>query len=180
MSHQPYEIWILSEDQITPQEQEDLRQHLKECPECFELQRSWTKVQTQIKEAPVKPAPSGFVPRWKTQFAIRQKEQESRQARTLLISLTSGAGALTIALAVIMLPDFSLISILVGSLTTLVKLYSGIESIYMVARSIFNSAPTITLVISGLLLAGWISLAAFAWGISIWRINTKRVKNNEN
>jgi hypothetical protein len=177
MNHQPYETWILDELQINPQEQDSLHQHLKECPECQQLYYSWNKVQTQLKSAPVKTAPAGFVGRWKSQLVTRQKEQERRQARTLLISLASGAGAIMIALAVILLPDFSIISITVGFLTTLIKLFSGLESLWSITSGIVKSAPTITLIISGLLLAGWISLAAFAWGLSIWRITSKGVKN---
>jgi len=179
MNHQPYEEWILDEVQIDPQEQDSLNQHLKECPECYKLYHSWNKVQNQIRSTPVKAAPAGFMRRWKTDFASRQQEQERRQARTLLISLASGAGAVMIALAVILLPDFSVISLLVGFMTTIIKLFSGIESLWSVTRNIIDSAPTITLIISGLLIAGWISLAAFAWGLSIWRITTKRVKANE-
>jgi hypothetical protein len=177
MNHQPFENWILDDVQLAEQEQDSLNQHIKECPECYKLYHSWNKVQTQLKETPVKPAPDGFMHRWKYDFAKRQKEQERRQARTLLISLASGAGAIMIAMAVIFLPDFSLISILVKSLTILVKLFSGIEGIWSIIKSFVTSAPTTVLVISGLLLAGWISLAAFAWGISIWRITSKEVKN---
>jgi anti-sigma factor RsiW len=176
MNHQPYENWILDEIQITPQERDSLNQHLKECPECYQLFHSWNKVQTQIKSTPVKPAPAGFISRWKTEMAARQKAQERRQARTLLISLVSGAGAIMIALAVILLPNFSFISLMVGFLTTIVKLFSGLESLWSVIRNIAASAPPIVLVISGLLVAGWISLATFAWGVSIWRITTKGVK----
>lgn len=177
MNHQPYEDWILDELQLTPQEQDSLSQHLKECPECYKLSHSWNKVQTQLRSTPVKSAPDGFISRWKTDFAARQKAQERRQARTLLISLTSGALAIAIALAVILLPDFSFISLTVGFLTTVIKIFSGIESIWSVASNIVDSAPTVSLVIGGLLIAGWISLAAFVWGISIWRITTKGVKN---
>jgi anti-sigma factor RsiW len=176
MNHQPFENWILDELTRTPQEQNSLDQHLKECPDCYRLQRSWSKVQQQIVAAPRKTAPASFMSHWKSNFAARQKEQERRQARTLLISLASGAGAILIALAVIMLPDFSVISLLVGFLTAVVKLFSGLESTWSMATNIFNSAPTITLVVTGLMIAGWISLAAFAWGISIWRITTKGVK----
>lgn len=176
MNHQPYENWILDEVQLTPQEQVSLKQHLKECPECFELQRSWSKVQVQLTTTPVKPAPTGFVSRWKTEFALRQKQQEERQARTLLISLASGAAAVIIALAVILLPDFSVISLTVGFLTTMVKLFSGLQGLWSVAKTLITSASPSTLIISGLLLAAWVSLAAFAWGISIWRITTKGVK----
>ena len=177
MSHQPFEQWILDDIQITPQEQETLDQHLKECPECHQLHKSWHKVQSQIRSTQVKAAPAGFVKRWKNDFALRKREQERRQARTLLISLTSGIGAVAIAMAIILLPDFSLISLTVGFLTTIIKLFSGIESLWSILRSLVTSAPTFTLVIGGLLTTGWISLAAFAWGISIWRITTKGVKN---
>jgi hypothetical protein len=179
MNHQPYENLILDDLQITPQERDSLNQHLKECDECFKLSHSWNKVQTQLASTPAKPAPEGFMRRWKVDFAARQSAQERRQARTLLISLASGAFAVMIALAVILLPDFSFISLTVGFLTTVVKLFSGIESLWSVGSSIVASAPTITLIIGGLLIAGWISLAAFIWGISIWRITTKRVKTNE-
>lgn len=177
MNHQPYENWILDEVQISSQEQDSLKEHLKECPECYKLYHSWNKVQTELKTIPVQPAPAGFMRRWKYEFASRQREQERRQARTLFISLASGAGAVLIALAVILLPDFSFISLLVRFLTTIVKLFSGVESIISISRNLIDSAPTITLVISGLFVAGWISLAVFAWGLSIYRITTKGVKN---
>ncbi len=177
MNHQPYENWILDEIQLTPQEEDSLNQHLKECQGCYQLSNSWNKVRAQIKSTPVKPAPAGFVRRWNEQLATRQKDQERRQARTLFISLASGAGAIMIALAVILLPDFSFISLMVGFLSAIVRVFSGIESLWSVLRSIVTTAPTITLVVSGLLLAGWISLAAFAWGISIWRITSKGVKS---
>ncbi|MHB8086727.1 MAG: anti-sigma factor family protein [Anaerolineaceae bacterium] len=177
MNHQPYENWILDEVQIDSQEQDSLKQHLKECPECFKLNHSWNKVQTEIKSTPVEPAPAGFMRRWKYEFASRQRELERRQARTLFISLASGAGAVLIALAVILLPDFSFISLMVRFLTTLVKLFSGIDSIVSISRNLIESAPTITLIIIGMFIAGWICLAVFAWGLSIYRITTKGVKN---
>jgi uncharacterized membrane protein YgdD (TMEM256/DUF423 family) len=177
MNHQPYENWILDEVQINSQEQDSLKAHLKECPECFKLYHSWNKVHAEIKTTPAQPAPAGFMRRWKYEFASRQREQERRQARTLFISLASGAGAILIALAVILLPDFSFISLLVRFLSTVVQLFSGIESVVSLSRNLINSAPTITLIISGLFIAGWICLAVFAWGISIYRITTKGVKN---
>ena len=177
MNHQPYENWILDEVQINSQEKDSLKQHLKECSECFKLNHSWNKVQTEIKSTPIEPAPAGFMRRWKYEFASRQREQERRQARTLFISLASGAGAVLIALAVILLPDFSLISLMVRFLTTIVKLFSGIDSLISVSRNLIESAPTITLVVSVLFVAGWICLAVFAWGLSIYRITTKGVKN---
>lgn len=177
MNHQPYENWILDEVQINSQEQDSLKKHLKECPECFKLNHSWNKVQTEIKSTPIEPTPAGFMRRWKYEFASRQREQERRQARTLFISLASGAGAVLIALAVILLPDFSLISLMVRFLTTIVKLFSGIDSLISVSRNLIESAPTITLVVSVLFVAGWICLAVFAWGLSIYRITTKGVKN---
>jgi hypothetical protein len=64
-------------------------------------------------------------------------------------------------------------------LTTIVKLFSGLESIVSISKSLIDSASTITLIISGLFIAGWISLSVFAWGLSIYRITTKGVKTNE-
>ena len=177
MNHQLYEDWILDDVQLTTQEQDSLNQHLKECHECYKLYHSWNKVQTQIQSAPVAPAPAGFVNRWKTDFASRKKAQERRQARTLLISLSSGALAIMIALAVILLPNFSFISLTVGFLTILVKMATGLQSLWTIASTLVSSASPSTLIIGGLLVAGWVSLVALVWGLSIWKITTKKVKN---
>ncbi len=177
MNHQLYENWILDDIQLTPQEQDSLNQHLKECHECYKLYHSWNKVQTQIKSAPVAPAPAGFVNRWKVDFASRKQAQERRQARTLLIGLSSGAFAIMIALGIILLPNFSFISLMVGFLTILVKMATGLQSLWTIVSTLVSSASPSTLIICGLIVAGWISLAALVWGLSIWKITAKGVKN---
>ncbi|MCX6055785.1 MAG: hypothetical protein NTZ74_12910 [Chloroflexi bacterium] len=176
MNHQPYDNWILEDAQVCPDDREALNNHLEECPECYQLQHFWINVRSQLETAPIKPAPAEFIPKWKIQFALHQKAQERRQARTLLICLGSSAGAILIALAAILLPDLSLISLTVRFLTTVVKLFNTLDSLIAIFRSLVELAPATTLVISGLLIAGWVSLAAFAWGISIWRVTQKGVK----
>jgi hypothetical protein len=175
MNHQPYENWILDGRPQDRQEKEQFELHLKECPECFRLQQSWERVHSQIKAAPFKSAPDGFVPRWKIEFAQRIRLQERKQARTMLISLGSGAGAILIALAAVLLPKFSFISIFVGFVSTLIRLFDNLQKLWGLAVGLIQNAPTTLLIVSGILIAGWISLILFAWGISIWRVSLKEV-----
>jgi hypothetical protein len=175
MNHQPYEKWILDgqpEDQL---EKAQLELHLKECSECFRLQQSWDRVHSQIKSTSPKSAPVGFLRRWQTEFAQRSRIQEQKQARTMLISLGSGAGAVMIALAAVLLPKFSIISMFVEFTSTLIRLFDNLRKLWNVLTGLIQAAPTTFLIVSGILLAGWISLILFAWGVSIWRVSLKGV-----
>jgi anti-sigma factor RsiW len=176
MNHQPFEVWILDDKQINPQERELLDRHLKDCPECYRLDHAWSKARRQLESTPLRAPQTGFVARWQSQFAQRQKVHERQQARTLLISLGSGGGAVLVALIALFLPKFSLISLLVRSLTTIIRLFNGLDAIWSVFLGLVRTAPTITILITGVLLAGLISLATFAFGISLWRISLKGVK----
>jgi hypothetical protein len=39
MDHRPYEDWLLDDERLTPEQDRDLRIHLRNCPECAALAR---------------------------------------------------------------------------------------------------------------------------------------------
>lgn len=174
MNHQPYETWILDEHPVSDEHKIALEEHLKTCPECVKLKRSWVMVEKTLISTPVKQAPARFVNDWKGSLAARKRAQEKKQARTLLISLCSGGVAIMIALAALFLPEFSLISVGVGFVTTLVQLLTGLENFWSIIFRLSRSIPVSTIIITGVLISSWIILACLAWGLSIWKLAFRR------
>jgi hypothetical protein len=48
MNHEPFETWILSqrEENLSPQQQTDLLEHMDECPRCQQMSTNWANVES--------------------------------------------------------------------------------------------------------------------------------------
>lgn len=179
MSHQPFENWILDEPPVTPDEKQELAKHINECPECGHLVEGWKSVQHSIRVSEMYSAPADFTAKWSENLARRKREQEKRQARILITSLCSGAGALLIALVILYLPEFSLISLAAGFISTLFAVINGIGNFWSITFKLIQTVPTTTLIVTIAIVSGWVLLASFTLGLSIWKLAFRRKVQNE-
>ena len=179
MNHQPFEAWILEDQEITQDQKINLDQHLVGCSDCAKLARSWTAAKHEIKSSAVVSAPEGFSQRWQSSLEARRKLQERQQARIMLTSLVSTALAIFITLGILLLPDISPITVMVSFLSGLIKIVNSISQLWIFMSSFLRAAPTSMLIGLGLALSIWISLTSLAWGISLWRITLKGIKTTK-
>lgn len=170
MNHYPFRNWILDEAELNVAQQEELEAHLAECPQCAQISRSLSAALQVVRAAPERSAPPGFTRRWVNALNERQREQERKQARTLTIVL--GATAFTIALVslYIFLPEISLISLAAGIITAIVGLLNSVQQVINFIVGTFTKISTSTLVLSALVISGWIILASLTLGLSIWKL----------
>jgi len=176
MNHDHYRNLILDEEPITPQEQADLDQHLQSCEECARLSRALHKSLNIISSAPEVQAPQGFTRNWLVEFERRKRAQERKQARTLIIALSSGILVVVLAALIIFLPEFSLISLTAGLITTVVQLAGTFERVWTFLVSLFQSTRPSTLVFTLFILVAWILLACFTLGLSVWKLAIKKIE----
>lgn len=174
MSHQPYENWILDEPQLSEEEKLDLEHHLRECPECTRLANGWSSVQHTIRATQMKPAPANFTSKWSASLAHRKREQEKKQARTLVISLCSGASAVLLVTLIYFLPDFSLISLTAGFISTLLSVSNIISNFWSITLKLIQTIPLSTLIVTTIIVSGWVLLASITLGLSIWKLAFRR------
>jgi hypothetical protein len=175
MNHLPYETWILDGKPGTPEDRNQLRQHLKECGQCAQLQVSWQEAHHQISSLPVQNAPKWFLSNWPNSLILFKEKQKRKQARMLLLSLISGAFIVLIALSAVLLPKISLISMIVTITSVVVRFMESVKQIWSLLLSLMKIAPTTTILVIGAMLAGWILLAVLAWGVSVWKVSVKKV-----
>lgn len=174
MSHQPYENWILDEPQLSDEEKRDLAAHLRECTECTRLTNGWNTVQRTIQSSQMKPAPADFTGKWSASLARRKREQEKKQARTLVISLSSGAAAVLLAIAIYFLPDFSLISLAAGFISTMLSVSNIVSNFWSISIKLIQTIPLSTLIVTIVIVSGWVLLASITLGLSIWKLAFRR------
>jgi len=175
MNHQPYETWILDGYENNQENRESLQAHLRVCNRCAQLHSSWQKAQRQIKTAPIQKAPGNFVANWQKNLVLFKEKQKRKQARTLLLSFITGALIVLIALAAVLLPKISFISVIVTIASAAVRLVESIKQVWLLIMSLLKVAPTTTIIVIGAMLVGWILLAVTAWMVSVWKVSVKKV-----
>ena len=90
MDHRPYEDWLLNDERLTPEQDRDLRIHLRSCPECAALARA----NMALRSAPVTPPAEGFALRFQVRLAAERKVQRRRSMIGLFLMAVVGVGSL--------------------------------------------------------------------------------------
>ncbi len=79
MNHQPFEEWLLADEPPAGEQAIELREHLRECPRCRELEANWACVHKLFQDSEqIAPAP-GFTARWQTRLQAQQQQALNRK-----------------------------------------------------------------------------------------------------
>jgi hypothetical protein len=99
MNHQPYEDWLFAQDELSPEEGQELAAHLRQCEACKTLSTSWNEIEGLFSEdSIVGPAP-GFSQRWKERMLLRKETNHHRQMSLILFLLSSATAILALPLS---------------------------------------------------------------------------------
>ncbi len=166
MNHQLYEEWILSEEKLNEEQEEQLKQHLISCLNCQSLAYAWNGVRAELdKPASASPAP-GFKQRFEVSLA-KSREHEQRKKLFMII----GLGLILGVAAVLVLLTISLLSgsfnyYIANFITTLAGVMARSNQIVVAARNIFTAFPaalpiTVAALLGALALFGVLTVAWF-------------------
>ncbi|HNR01753.1 MAG TPA: hypothetical protein PKK59_04390 [Anaerolineaceae bacterium] len=170
MNHYPFRSWILDEADLNDTQREELQAHLELCPECAQLSRSLSIALQTVREAHEQAAPPDFTRRFMASLEARQREQERKQARTLTLVLAATALIIVMVSLYIFVPELSLISLAATTIAAVVGLLTSLQQALSFVLNAFQKLSPSTLIISGVILAGWVLLASLTLGLSIWKL----------
>ncbi len=94
MNHRPFEDWLLDEQQLDPQQERDLQNHLRDCVTCSAIAETNLALRGTRMVSPL----PGFSDRFAVRLARRREEQRWRQIVGTVLLVLTGLG-LTLALA---------------------------------------------------------------------------------
>lgn len=193
MTHQQYEEWLFAdydqraalqgtgqdaEASLTPGQQAQLQEHLRECSECRMLAEAWQVVDLRLREAPMLEPQAGFAQRWEARL---QADRQMLQMRQTLAVLGFGAfGVLTLLASLVMLtlPLIQSPKALVwAGVYRVITLFSYLELAQDVFLPFFQAATGAVPAYWWLIFAGLLTQLAVLWVVSYrlltnpWRIS---------
>ncbi len=153
MKHKPFDSWILDNPPINKAEQQELKEHLNNCPQCNKLQIAWSESRNLIKSARVYSPKPGFSQNWQTMLLKRREIEKTRQVRRTLFLLI-----LMMAMASLfyMLKNNLLITWIVSVMSMIASLFINITKASAGIGELLSDAPAL---LYGL---GFISLGIMA------------------
>jgi predicted anti-sigma-YlaC factor YlaD len=169
MNHQPYESWMVDEIHLSLEQEITLQQHLAECKDCRKLHTGWQAAHQALKtRAMFRPAP-GFSQRFSVSLAQRRALQNhQRQIRNLILGLSLSVMTTAVLLAVVIFAVSSPVEILVRTTEVITGLIGWWNR---ASRLLIASFQQPVFLAIWVLLTSGISLLAFGWLFTLWRIS---------
>lgn len=103
-THLPFEDWVLDRNDLSPEEERTLQEHLQNCPSCREFDESLREMESRLKaQTMISPNP-GFTQRWQMRLAQERARIQMRQTRVFLAATLGGAVLLLLAMGILLIP----------------------------------------------------------------------------
>lgn len=79
MNHQPFEGWLLADNPPEGEQAIELREHLRDCSRCRQLEADWSGIHQLIQTSgQITPAP-GFSARWQARLLLKEQLAQNRR-----------------------------------------------------------------------------------------------------
>ena len=177
MNHQPFREWLLSEQDLSPEQSQQLEAHLSSCDDCSLIQASWKDIEDTFHKLPaVEPQP-GFTARWQSQLIEYRLVQQKRKGWFII----SGIAVMVISLlSILVYQVWALIQTPDSFLAILFERFMELISIYFSLRNIISTytwpTPLITF-IAMIFFVGILSFMSVLWLATYRKFSlTRRVK----
>jgi anti-sigma factor RsiW len=171
LNHQPFEDWLLSRETLSPEEAEQLQEHLQNCQACTLLSVALREVDRELHAAPVlSPAP-GFADRWMRRLEAERRQLHRRQ--TFIVMFLSIGGAMSL-LALLLLAIFP---VLRSPLPVFLAYVYELTSSFTVASVLGRALATVLKVLFDMIPATqWAAIwVAFAGLGALWIVAMHRL-----
>ena len=137
MDHRPFKDWLLNDDSLTPEQDRDLRVHLRTCSECSALERANLSLRSAAALAPA----AGFTLRFQTRLIAQRKLQRRRTFIGLFLLALVGIGVslwyLSPYLPYLALPPDRLASLWINSMVNFALITRALQ---VLVGALFNVA----------------------------------------
>ncbi len=168
MNHKIYEDWLVSDEELSPEDAATLREHLQHCESCSRLAVAWKQVDHQLADASLISPKSDFVARWRAYLEADQQKRLRRQNSLMLFGTWIITGVILIALLVVVWPVLQspkmLLLAYLYQFVSLFKLFNLMQD--MIA--IMSQSLSVSFALGWLvLLSGVFSVLSVFWFISI-------------
>ena len=166
MNHQPFEDWLLNGKSLEPEEDRQLRIHLRDCKACSTLAEVTSALESPRMSSPV----NGFIDRFQVRLQARKRALRRRNfLGFLLLTLVVVAFFLWISLLVVRPVFMSPADFLTEWVSRLLVLWTSFQAVESIFRMVMGLVPGFVKVGVWLL----IILGAAGWTL-VWFVSMKK------
>lgn len=172
MSHQPFETWLFSDEELTPQQDQTLESHLQECEDCRKMSDALHQV-TDVMASSKDPLPApGFVQRWQQRLIIHRHQQQQRRMWLMTIGLFAIAGIILTALLFLNHQTVNWVYELSQFIANFSLAAAKVNQAWSILRSISGALPILIpiVIVLGFGLLSATSVMFFTWIRSLVRL----------
>lgn len=171
MSHQPFETWLLEENNRTPEQEAALQAHLLNCAECRLIHTGWQEARLSLNTTRMAiPAP-GFTQRFSASLVARRAEQaHKRQIRNLILGLTLGLISTAVLLTAVIFSFNSPAEMLVNGVEAITM---GVNRWNQVVHVLSAAMQQPFFLVIWILVTCGVSILACGWLFTLWRISVQ-------
>ncbi len=174
MNHQPFRDWLLSEEDLSAEQTQTLREHLATCEDCALIKSSGKEVAVLFQSiSKVGPA-AGFTQRWQLHLAEYQSSHQRRQGWFSIIATAFIAALLLILLASQL---WSLIRNPSPYIAAWLNQVVGLISNYYILQTFIKTNAGLNpvyLLVGSFLLVGMISFMSVLWMTAYQKFSLSR------
>lgn len=168
MNHRPFEDWLLENQPLTPEQNQELKNHLKTCSTCLAL----TEVDLMLKTSRLVAPRAGFTERF--QLKLAAEEQLARKRQFWGLGILGLIAILAMSFLIVQLFSVWLRSpaeIFVTWVTWWVTLVSSIRTFGTIGLVFVKIASGIIPLPLWLGMAGGSFLLVLVWVTSLWKLS---------
>ena len=172
MSHQPFEDWLFSGEQLDNQQVESLQSHLTHCEQCQTISNALDQVNDTFLNSSTPEPTLGFTQRWFERLSIAREQQKIKRTWMIIMGLFGAATIITITIAIINLNNINW-AFQLSQFIASFSLFAGkINQLFRLVQRLANLFPLIVpiMIILGLGIFSLVSVLFITWISSLIRI----------
>lgn len=141
MSHQPYENWLFTKEDIEPEHRQALSEHLLTCPECSQRAKALESVEMLFADSSTPSPKPGFAHRWQTHLSLYREKRQQKRMLYLTLVLFSLAAMVFIGLFLIHQTNFNWIYSLSQFIANFSLFAVRVNQIWQVFQTLTTNLP---------------------------------------
>lgn len=167
MNHQPFELWLLEDRSLEPDQTRALHAHLQTCVQCSAL----AETGVQLKSARAAGPPAGFTARFQERLIAHRIADRRRRLWGVLIFVAGGISLLIWLGAPVLMRLTAAPAEWIGLLLSYVFFFlSALEALSEVGIVLLRVAPGFIPPFAWMVFASALAGMGLLWVISIWRL----------
>lgn len=154
MSHQPYENWLLSDENLNEEQEKTLQAHLDECHQCQMISHSWTQVENLMMTSQAPEPATGFNLRFQQRLELDRQQRQQRKMWFLTLGLFGLASLIFLVLALFSLASTSFSYEISQLFASLARTAARVSHFMDVTHSVLQANPLLLLLLGVLGIGG--------------------------